>query len=142
MKKTRFILAAVISLIFSVACLADGRYIPAEKLPAAAKEFVKEHFPDQKIIFAEKEAGKYEVKLNDGTEAEFDSKGTWTKVDCNHNMLPDALLPQFTKNYIEVNFSGAYATKIEKKLYGYEVEMSNGLELKFNRLGDLINIDD
>ena len=57
-------------------------------------------------------------------------------------MLPDALLPQFTKNYIEVNFSGAYATKIEKKRYGYEVEMSNGLELKFNRLGDLINIDD
>ena len=142
MKIQRLILAALVGVIFSGICLAGGRYIPAEKLPAAVKTFVNEHFASQSIIFAEKEAGKYEVKLNNGTDLDFDNKGNWTKVDCENSMLPDALLPLFARQYIEMNFSGAYATKIEKKYFGYEVEISNGLELRFNHQGELLKIDD
>lgn len=142
MKIQRLILAALVGVIFSGICLAGGRYIPAEKLPAAVKTFVNEHFASQSIIFAEKEAGKYEVKLNNGTDLDFDSKGNWTKVDCENSMLPGALLPLFARQYIELYFCGAYATKIEKKRFGYEVEMSNGLDLKFNHQGEVIKIDD
>ena len=123
MKMKKLILTTIVGVIFSGICLAGGRPIPAEKLPAAAKTFVDEHFANQRIIFAEKEAGKYEV-------------------NCENSMLPDALLPLFARQYIELNFSGAYATKIEKKRFGYEVEMSNGLDLKFNHQGEVIKIDD
>lgn len=142
MKMKRLILTTIVGIIFSGICLAGGRPIPTEKIPAAVKTFVDEHFANQRIIFAEKEAGKYEVKLNNGTDVDFDNKGNWTKVDCENSMLPNALLPLFTRQYIELNFSGAYATKIEKKRFGYEVEMSNGLDLKFNHQGEVIKIDD
>ena len=33
-------------------------------------------------------------------------------------------------------------TKIDKERYGYDIELSNDLELKFNRQGALIGMDD
>ncbi len=33
-------------------------------------------------------------------------------------------------------------TKIDKELYGYEIEINNGLELKFSPTGQLLGIDD
>ena len=34
------------------------------------------------------------------------------------------------------------AVKIDKERYGYEIELGNDLELKFDKNGKLLNIDD
>ena len=37
---------------------------------------------------------------------------------------------------------GAAVTKIDKEHYGYDIELSNGMELKFNHQGGLMGYDD
>ncbi|MBQ2332694.1 MAG: PepSY-like domain-containing protein, partial [Prevotella sp.] len=95
-----FMMALVCLLMQSATCLADGRPIPVEQLPKAAKDFVAKYFPGQNIIYAEKEYGKYEARFNNGMEIEFDKKGNWDKVDCKTTAVPAALIPEAIAQYV------------------------------------------
>ena len=75
-------------------------------------------------------------------ELEFDKNGTWDKVDCNYSAVPANLVPAAIANYVKTHFAGATIVKIDKERYGYDVELSNELDLKFNKKGQLVNIDD
>ncbi len=44
--------------------------------------------------------------------------------------------------YVQTNFPGPVIVKIDKELFGYEIELLNDLELKFDKNGRLVNIDD
>lgn len=146
MKRIRFVLLAALCLMVSATCFADGRMIPVDQLPDAAKAFVKTHFPESAIMYAEMEneagAVKYEVKLNDGTELDFDKKGEWDKVDCKLSAVPAVLVPSVIAEYVKSCYPGVLIVKFDKERYGCEVELSNGLELKFNKKGQLLSIDD
>ena len=147
MKKSRLFLVALLCMALqSATCFADDRIIPVEQLPAAAQQFVKATFPEAKISFATKDAEftgtKYEARLADGTEIDFDKKGEWDKVDCQMKSVPEALVPVVIAQYVKTNFSGAVITKIDKERYGYDIELSNDLELKFNKKGQVMEIDD
>ena len=146
MKKSVFFLAALVCMMMqTVSTFANDRLIPAEQLPAAAKTFIQKTFPGQAISYAKIDFDgrkKYEVRLSNGTEVEFDKNGTWDKVDCNVTAVPANLVPANIANYVKSNFPGAKIVKIDKERYGYEIELSNDLELKFNKSGQLFNIDD
>lgn len=145
MKHVKFFLMALICLMTSVACNADDKMIPVEKLPAAAKDFVKQEFPGKKIIFVQVDRGlkkTYEVRLGDGTEIDFNKKGVWDKVDCKKTAVPNSLVPVAIQDYVKQNFADALIVKIDKERYGYDIELSNDLELKFNTSGQLIGMDD
>jgi hypothetical protein len=43
---------------------------------------------------------------------------------------------------VKGSFPGAFVVKIDKERYGYEIELSNDLELKFDKRDNLMNIDD
>jgi hypothetical protein len=123
--------------------MADDRPIPVNMLPANAKAFVTTHFKGQKIIYAEKEWGIYECHLNDGTQIDFYKKGEWKKIDCNDfKAVPDVLIPEVIKQYVNENFPESIITKIEKERYGYDIELSNDLELRFNKQGYILRMDD
>jgi hypothetical protein len=145
MKQARFFLVALLCLMTSVACKADDKMIPVEKLPDAAKTFVEQEFPGKKIIFAQVDRGlrkTYEVRLGDGTEIDFDKKGVWDKVDCKMTAVPTTLVPAVIQDYVKQSFADARIVKIDKERYGYDIELSNDLELKFNTSGQLIGMDD
>lgn len=142
MKQTRLFLMALMCLLVSTAAFADDTPIPVEKLPAAAKEFVQTNFPEAKIIYAEKDWNSYECRLNDGTKIEFNKKGSWKKVDRNLIAVPAALIPEPIQQYVTTNFPGCVVTKIDKERYGYDIELSNDIDLKFNYQGVLIGMDD
>lgn len=129
-------------LLVSTAAFADDTPIPVEKLPAAAKEFVQTNFPEAKIIYAEKDWNSYECRLNDGTKIEINKKGSWKKVDRNLIAVPAALIPEPIQQYVTTNFPGCVVTKIDKERYGYDIELSNDIDLKFNYQGVLIGMDD
>lgn len=57
-------------------------------------------------------------------------------------VVPAKLIPANIANYVNKNFKGATIVKIDKEHYGYEVELSNGLDLKFNCNGSFMMIDD
>ena len=84
----------------------------------------------------------YEAQLVDGTQVEFDKDGNWDKVDCNLNAVPTALIPASIAAYVHSNFPDCFIVKIDKERYGFEIELSNDLELKFNKQGQLLYIDD
>ena len=56
--------------------------------------------------------------------------------------VPEALVPQAIAQYVASNFPDAVVTKIDKERFGYEIELSNDLELKFNKAGVLLSMDD
>ena len=43
---------------------------------------------------------------------------------------------------MKTHFAGATVVKIDKEYYGYDVELSNDLDLKFNAQGQFMRIDD
>ena len=138
MKKSVFFLAALVCMMMqSVTTFAGDRIIPKEQLPAAAQTFIQKTFPGQTVSYAKIDSDgrkTYEVRLSNGTEVEFDKNGTWDKVDCNHSAVPANLVP--------ASFPGATIVKIDKERYGYDIELSNDLELKFNKNGKMLRVDD
>ena len=147
MKRTGlFLVAMVCMLMQSVTSFADDKIIPVEQLPATAKNFVKEYFSYTTISYATKDveyAGTtYEARLANGTEIDFDKKGNWAKVDCKMKAVPASLVPAVISKYVKANHPSTKITKIDKKRYGYEIELSNDLELKFDKYGKLIGFDD
>ena len=145
MKKIILTLVALAAVL--IPAMADNdRPIPPEQLPEAAKSFIKQTFPEQAIAYAEMETGiaktKYEVRLNDGTEIDFNGKGEWDKVDCKYKSVPLVLVPEVIARYVETNYPASLIIKIDKELYGWEIELSNDLELKFAANGSLLAIDD
>ena len=146
MKKSVFFLAALVCMMMqSVTTFASDRIIPKEQLPAAAQTFIQKTFPGQTISYAKVDSDgrkTYEVRLSNGTEVEFDKNGTWDKVDCNYSAVPANLVPANIATYVKSNFPGATIVKIDKERYGYDIELSNDLELKFNKSGQMLRVDD
>jgi uncharacterized protein YuzE len=147
MNKNKFFLVALLCmLLLSVTCLADDKIIPVEQLPAPAKTFVKKYFPQATIEYATKDTEfmgtTYEVRLSDGTEVDFDKKGNWDNVDCKTKAVPASLVPAAIAQYVKAHYPNTVIVKIDKERGGYEIELSNDLDLKFNSKGKLIGIDD
>ena len=86
---------------------------------------------------------KYDVVLADGTHVDFDTDNVWEKIECTMaSPVPTALIPAPIVTHIQTNFPDAMILKIDKDHDGYEVELANGLELKFNKQGVLTEMDD
>lgn len=120
--------------------------ISAQQLPAASQKFIQEFFPGAVIALAkeDRELKKttYEVLLQDGTEIEFNGKGEWDNVDCKRSAVPARLVPTVISDYVQAHYPGQAIVKIDKERYGHEIELANDLELKFDKNGQLIGIDD
>ena len=147
MKKSTLFLAALLCMMMqTVSTFASDRLIPTEQLPAAAMAFIQENFPGEGVTFAKIDFDngrkQYEVRLNNGTELEFDKKGNWDKVDCQFNAVPSHLVPTVIANYVNTTYPNTMVVKIDKERYGFKIELSNDLELKFNKQGVLFDIDD
>ncbi len=142
MKKVKFILAALLCALVVNTALADDKPISVEQLPVAAKTFITTNFKGMKVIYAEKDWNSYECRLADGTKIEFNRKGNWKKIDRHTAAIPAALIPKAISNYVKTNFPNCIITKIDKERYGYDIELSNEIDLKFNYQGVLIGMDD
>ena len=147
MKKSKLFLIAVICMMTqSISAIAQDTFISTEQLSATIKDFVRQNFPGQIIEYANIEAdsddANIEICLNNGIEIDFDMNENWERVDCYYMSVPRQLIPDMRAIYVDSHFSGEEIVKIDKEIYGYEIELSNGLELKFNHQGELLYIDD
>ena len=136
-----FAMALVCLMMVAVNAMADDRPVPVQSLPAAAKQFVAANFPGATIVYAAKDDGKYETTLSTGAKVDFTKKGAWDKVDCHTVAVPAAIVPAAIAAYVKASFPNTVITKIDKERYGYEIELSNDIELKFNQAGEMMAID-
>lgn len=144
MKKIVFALLLVV-LGFGAA-KADKYTIDRSQLPETAQQMLTEYFPKTKVsmIKVDRHLLKktdYDVKLVNGTKIEFNNAGKWTSVDCKTREVPQGLIMKPIQRYVAKNFPDVKIVKIEKDLKGFEVELSDGVELKFDRLGTFKSAD-
>ena len=128
-----------------VANAGNDKPIAVNTLPVKAQTLLSQHFNNQKVMLATIESGvisrSYDVVLQNGTKLEFDKKGNLTEIDCKQGTVPYKLIPQAIKNYLKDNYAGQSVKKIEMNKKEYEVELTNGLDLTFNKHFQLIDID-
>ena len=148
MKKKTFLTLFLMTTMFGAA-YADGREKPTsvDKLPQAAQEFLSAHFKDLTVAYAveeQKYTGKeYEVVYTDRTEIEFRSDGQWESVGRKYSPVPASIVPQPIQTFVSgSNYPGQFIRQIDRNAYTWEVELSNGLEIKFDNQFNVIDIDD
>lgn len=144
MKKIMLILAVIIG-VFTASARENYSHNPAD-LPNSAQTILKNNFKAGVSHFKiEKDFGKvkeYDVVLTDGTEVTFDSHGNWKDIEVRQKgSVPAALVPKTIADYVKQNQKKIKIIGIEKNRSGYEVELSNGVEMKFNSEGQFLRYD-
>lgn len=115
-------------------------------LPSKAISFVYDFFPDEKVVKVDYDVdhkeSKYEVEFKSGLEVEFDSDGHWISIEAPEwGYVPDAVVPDFILSYVDDRFPRARITDISRESWGYEVELSNDVDLRFDYDGYLLDVD-
>ena len=145
MKKLLLLLAVVIG-VFS-ASARDNYSRDVKVLPVAAQTTLKNNFKAAvNHIKIDKNLGRiseYDVVLNDGTEITFDHNGNWKEVEMKQSgSVPASFVPSAISTYVKQNQKNTKIIGIEKNRSGYEVELSNGVDMKFNTKGEFLRYDD
>lgn len=140
-------LVVLISLM-AIGCIskADDRPVKFERIPAAAQKFVKTNFAGNKVVFVTKDddlvAPDYEVILDNGTLLQFSSLGALEKIEAFKTGVPQSLIPEKIREYVAATYPDTIYREYEIDRGKHEVKLSNGLELTFNSVFTLIEIDD
>ena len=116
-------------------------------LPTEARELIKSHFAEASISYLKVDKNLfrvegYDVRLTDGTELDFNSKGQWTEIEAEKNAVPASLIPDVIKKYMKQNYNEQRVKKIKHNRRGYELKLSNGLEVEFDNMGNFLRLDD
>lgn len=113
-----------------------AKAIAVEQLPDTSSTFVEQFFPGIEVVYAEKDEDDgiitYELTLADGTEIEVDANGNWIEIECFRRALPDGIVPQPIVDYVAQNYPNGVIVTIERDDNGYEIELRDGTELKFD----------
>ena len=140
MKKLIFAFIAVVCFGFTSAMAQNTNVNPS------ITQFVTQHFPNATVQMVMPDEDDIDVVLNDYTKIEFRLNNEWKKVDCEHSTtftaVPATIVPEQITAYVTANFPNAIIKKLEKQFRGWEIELNNGLELKFNSNFRVMEIDD
>ena len=140
MKRFIFAFVAIVCFGLSTAMAQNTNANPA------ITQFVTQYFPEATIQMVMPDEDDIDVVLNDYTKIEFKLNNEWKKVDCEHATkfisVPATLVPEQITAYVNANFPNTIIKKLEKKFFGCEIELSNGLEVKFNNNFKVTKVDD
>ena len=143
----KLFLLLVVSIVGMAPMLADNdKMITREELPKEAQMFVTQHFEGLEVLYAKaaRDMGvvtSYDVVLEGDVKVEFNRSGDWTSVDCEKGQVPNGVLPRGVLDYVTKRFAEAYVVEIEKGLRGYEVKLSNDIDLEFDKNGEFLRVD-
>lgn len=147
MKKIMMTLIAV-TVSFSTLSADNDRPVQTSQLPQLAQTFLNKHFKDSKIAMVTSERDwlimdqEYNVVFANGDKIEFDSKGNWENIECRHASVPQNIVPNAITTYIGQAFPGTSIKEIDHDRRGYDVELCNGVEVKFDNSFKAYKIDD
>lgn len=145
MKKFLIALAVAIAAVGG-ARAADSYAHDASVLPKAAQTVLSTNFKGTvSVVKIDKDFGRvseYEVVLTDGTEVSFDAAGNWENIEVGRTSeVPSSMVPQAIREYVAANHRDQRVVGIEKERQGYDVELSNGVDMKFTKDGAFVKYD-
>lgn len=146
MKKFLISLLTLIG-VAGFACAKDSYAHDASVLPQAARTVIDNNFKSKvSVVKIDKDFGRvseYEVILTDGTEISFDRNGNWDNVEVNDaKSVPASMVPKAIRDYVSSQHSGQRIVGIDKERHGYDIELSNGVDMKFDKEGRFQRYDD
>lgn len=146
MKKLLVFIMALMPATMAMAMTDNDRPIGFEELPAKAKQFIAEHFPDAKVALATVESPNwsptYEVIFTDGMKMEFIASGEWKEIDCKYSKVPEGVIPAKIREFLKTHHVDNFVRDIERSKRKYELKLDNGLELRFDINGEFRGYDD
>lgn len=144
--KKLFCSILLMAFALSLNACTDGKPISFQQLPQNAQTIINQHFGQEMVMLVKLDRegmrAEYEVKLKDGSDMEFDSKGNLTKIDCKQSQVPDGLVPENVVAYVKTNYPDAFITEWAKDDLRWKAELNNSLELVFNKNGEFLRYDD
>lgn len=141
LKKLFFIIAALV--ICTGAARADKHCSDSSRLPHASRKYIKKHFPKSKIAIIEFDKGilhstDYEVRFTDGVEIDFNHDGSLKKVKVRRGAVPASAVPARINKYVKKHYAKRPIIEIDRKHYGFEVELTGDIELRFDHEGNFL----
>jgi len=124
----------------------DDRPISVDQLPAKSQQFIQNYFKDIDVSYAKVESDlfekSYEVRFVNGSKVEFEKNGRWDNVDCNKEKVPAGIVPKQIEDFVSKNHPNQVIVKIDRDKRDYEIELKNGIEIKFDLKFNVIGYDD
>ena len=113
-------------------------------------DFVRTYFPQTEVLASIMDGLDYDVTLKDYTQIGFDGnlfgKLEWDDVDCKHasiyTSVPAALVPPQITDYVSRIHAEQTIVKISKDTRGWDIELSNGIEIEFDKKYNVVDFDD
>lgn len=141
------VLLGVIVLAASSCAWAGSYTHNTNVLPPAARATVTNYFKGGvSVVKLDKTLGQvkeYEVTLNDGTHIEFDRNGNWKDIEAPQGKsVPKDIVPAMVLREVTSRQPRQKIESLKKTRRGYEVELNNGVEMKFNSDGKFLRYDD
>ena len=122
----------------------------SDKKTVFMNNFVHTYFPNMEIIASIKDGFGYDVTLSDYTQISFDGnlfgKLDWDEVDCRHantnTTVPAAFVPAEITNLVNKLHGSQSIAKIAKDDRGWDIALTNGIELEFDKRFNVVDMDD
>lgn len=144
MKRIVVIMALVLASLSMVK--ADDKPVTYDQLPKAAKKFINTNFPTDKVSFATVDddliGPEYEVVLASGVMLQFENNGSLDQIKVRNGNIPAGIVPVQLIQTATQYYPDARIVEFEVDRKSYEIKLSNGMEMKFTRNYQLIEIDD
>lgn len=129
--------AAAALLLWGAWAVEYERPVPESKLPVAARAFLDRCYPESGVVLARCEVEELRVRyvafFADGTRIEFRRNGEWLSVESRIRPVPSETLPAPIADFVARNFAGVQVCGIARDRRGWEVELTNSVELTFDR---------
>lgn len=133
------------TVVFGLTACADGKSITFEQLPVNAQTIITQNFAKEDILIitfdSEFLSKEYEVNFSDGKELKFNKIGELIKIDCKNEPVPTELIPAKVSEQIRNMYPTAFIKEWEFDDNRWKAELSNGLELIFNKKYVLVKTD-
>ena len=124
----------------------DDYPIKYDELPAEAKTFIAKNFAKEEISHITIDKGilndEYNVIFISGIKLEFSEDGKWTEIDCRYSNVPDNLVPEKIREDVATHYPKNQITELKRDYNEWEVKITGGFELTFNKDMHLVDIDD
>ena len=143
MKSIKFylLMAMVMTMSLTMSADDDDRVITYQQLPQVAQSFLKQHFAKKVPLVVTADWDDYTIVYESGEKVEFDKKGNWKEIVCRTSKVPNDVVPQQIKSYLQKNYPGKSVVKLDRHRSVYEVKLNNGMEIEFNRNFQVIDVD-
>jgi len=122
----------------------------AEQLPKNVKDYIDKEFPSENITFVDKDKDlmpwnnedMYEVHFSSGLEVVFSKTGKVTEIEAAKGQkIPEQVLPTSIVSYVKTNYPQASVKSWDVDGNDQDVELSNGVDLEFDKNGKFLRVD-